>query len=168
MLLTENKPRYIKIFGDSQAALKALACSTCKANTVKAAHDSLKKLAVTNQDVCLQWINIGLDGNELADKYAKLRMTATLEHVRTNTTINQIKSGVKNYLYHKWREKWTALKKCRQTKLFYPQPDRSKFKQVKYFTRMGLKLYIQAITGQNNLSYLKKSVEDETLSHIVE
>ena len=178
----EYKPRYIKIFCDSQAALKALSGSICKANTVKEAHDSLNKLAERNKTVRLQWIkaHIGLDGNELADEYAKLGTTDTSEHVKTYNTANQIKTGIRHYIYHKWREKWSALKKCRQTKIFYPMPDRSKFRQVKHFSRNELKLYIQAITGQNNLNYLNSIIvkdytslcrfceeEDETFVHIV-
>ena len=59
-------------------------------------------------------------------------------------------------------------------------PDISKFWQVKHFLRNELKLYIKAITGQNNLNYLNSIIvtdysslcrfceEDETLAHIVE
>ena len=59
--------------------------------------------------------------------------------------------------------------------------DRSEFRQVKHFSRNELGLYIQAITGQNNLNYLNSIIvkdysslcrfceeEDETIVHIVE
>ena len=144
---------------------------------------SLNKLAERNKIVRLQLIkaHIGLDGNELADEYAKLGTADTSEHIKTDSTANQIKTGIRHYIYHKWREKWSALKKYRQTKIFYLMPDRSKFRQVKHFSRNKLKLYIQAITGQNNFDYLNSIIVkdysslcrfckegDETFAQIVE
>ena len=97
-----DKPRYIKIFCDSQVAPKALGGSICKANTVKEAHDN--KLAERNKSVRLQWIkaHIGLDGNKLANEYAKLGTTDTSEHIKTYNMANQIKTGIRHYTYHKW------------------------------------------------------------------
>ena len=64
---------YIKFFSDSQAALQALKSNTCKAQT-KDTHDALNDLAAQTKLVKLTRIkaHIGLDGNELADKYDKL------------------------------------------------------------------------------------------------
>ena len=177
-----QKQHYIKIFCDSQAALQALAKNTCKANTVKETHHILNELAEANNKVQLQWIkaHVGHDGNELADEYAKLGTTDNSIHINTRTTRNQIRACIANYTFHKWREKWQAINKYRQTKIFYPHPDRGKYRQVKMFSRKELQLYTQAITGQNNLNYLNSIIvtgytsmcrfceeEDETFSHLV-
>ena len=65
---------YIKFFSDSQAALQALKSNNCKAQTVKDTHEALNTLADQAKIVRLTWIkvHIGLDGNKLADEYAKL------------------------------------------------------------------------------------------------
>ena len=178
----DNRAYYIKIFCDSQAALQALASNICKANTVRETHNHLNTLAESNKKVQVCWIkaHVGHDGNELADEYAKLGTTDTSTCMDTRTTRNQIRKCIANYIYHKWREKWQAIKRCRQTKMFYPQPDRGKYRQVRTFSRTELQRYIQAITGQNNLNYLNSMIvtghtsmcrfceeEDETFSHIV-
>ena len=113
-------PKYIKLFCNSQAALKVLSNNICKANTVKETHDILNELAIQHRVVRLQWIkaHIGLDGNELADEYAKLGTCDDRNQVYANRTQNQVKACTSNYIYHKWREKWRAIKKFRQTKLF--------------------------------------------------
>lgn len=69
-------------------------------------------MAELHKVVRLQWIkaHVGLDGNELADEYAKLGTTDTSDHIKTYSTWNQIKTGIRYYIYHKWREKWSALK----------------------------------------------------------
>ena len=64
---------YVKFFSDSQAALMALKTNKCKATTVKETHEALNDLAINAKLVRLTWIkaHVGLDGNELADEYAK-------------------------------------------------------------------------------------------------
>ena len=52
LTIFEN-PTYIKIYCDSQAALKALANTSCKANTVKQIHDLFNKLSNNHRAVRL-------------------------------------------------------------------------------------------------------------------
>ena len=51
-----------------------------------------------------------MDCNELTDEYAKLSIKDTTKQIITNTTQKEIKGLIQNYIYPKWREKWTALK----------------------------------------------------------
>ena len=76
---------YIKFFSDLQAALQALKSNNCKAQTVKDTHDALNTLADQAKLVRLTWIeaHIGLDGNELADEYAKLGTVDDSTKIRT-------------------------------------------------------------------------------------
>ena len=70
---------FIKFFLDSQATLQALKSNACKAQKVKDTHDALNDLSAQTKLVRLTWIkdHIGLDGNEFADKYAKLWIIQT-------------------------------------------------------------------------------------------
>ena len=93
---------YIKFFSDLQGALQALNSKNCKAQTVKDTHDALNTLAEQAKLVRLTWIeaHIGLDGNKLADEYAKL---GTIDDL-TQTTYKEIKAATREYVYHKWKE----------------------------------------------------------------
>ena len=75
-LVVHHKPRhkYIKIFCDSQAALKALQHTIIKCNSVADCHFGLQTLAEMVRKITLVWIkaHVGHPRNELADEYAKL------------------------------------------------------------------------------------------------
>ena len=113
--LTEHEDiqgKYVKFFSDSQAALQALKANHCSAQTTKDTHDALNKLGQDTKSVRLTWIkaHTGLDGNELADEYAKLGTTDTTKQLEMNTTYKEIRLATHEYVYHKWREKWKAIK----------------------------------------------------------
>ena len=63
----------ITINCDSQAALQAMTAVTVRSHTVLNAIHALNSLAESNR-VNLTWIpaHSGFDGNEIADKYAKM------------------------------------------------------------------------------------------------
>ena len=179
--LQETEGQYIKIFCDSQAALQALKSNTCKAQTVKDTHDALNNLYTCAKMVRLTWVkaHIGIDGNELADEYAKLGTVDHTTQIQTYTTYKEIRADTRDYVYHKWKEKWTALKKCRMTKIFYDGPDRRVGKVVSRLSRSDMTLFIHAITGHNNLNYMNSIIipnytplcrfceeDDETFEHL--
>ena len=157
---------YIKFFSDSQAALQALKSNTCKAQTVKDTHDALNNLATHTKLVRLTWIkaHIGLDGKELADEYAKLGTVYHTNQISTVTTCKDIRAATRDYVYHKWKEKWRALKKCRMTKLFYDGPNRRVGKVVSRLSRSDMTLVIHARTGHNNLNYMNSIIIPEYTS----
>ena len=174
---------YIKFFSDSQAALQALKSNQCKAQTVKDTHEALNTLAEQAKLVRLTWIkaHIGLAGNELADEYAKLGTVDDSTQIETPTTGKDIKAATRDYVYHKWKEKWKSLKKCRMTKIFYEGPNRRVGKVVARLSRQDMTLFIHAITGHNNLNYMNSIIipdytplcrfceeEDESFQHLYE
>ena len=174
---------FIKFFSDSQAALQALKSNKCTAMTVKDTHTALNSLANQAKLVRLTWIkaHVGLDGNELADEYAKLGTIDDSTQLATQTTGKEIKGATREYVYHKWKEKWRALKKCRMTKVFYHGPDRRVGKVVARLSRTDMTLFIHAITGHNNLNYMNSIIipgytplcrfceeEDESFQHLYE
>ena len=108
--------------------------------------------------VRLTWIKayVGLDGNKLADEYAKLGTIDESTQLATQTTGNEIKAATRECVYHKWEEKWKALKKCRMTKVFYDGPDRRVGKVVSRLSRTDMTLFIHPITGHNNFNLREK------------
>ena len=99
----DTRGLYIKLFSYSQATLQALKLNKCKAQTVKDTHDALNTLADQAKLVRLTWIkaHIGLDGNELADEYAKIGTVDDTTKIRTQTTFKEIKEATREYVYHK-------------------------------------------------------------------
>ena len=94
---------YVKFFSDSQAALLALKANKCKASTVKDTHEALNELAIQAKLVRLTWVkaHVGLEGNELADEYAKLGTIEDSSQIETKTTSKEIKAATMEYVYHK-------------------------------------------------------------------
>ena len=67
----------------------------------------------------------------------------------------------------------------RLTKMFYPAPSKQKTKDVMKLLRKQTSMYVELITGQNNLNYVQSKIkeispecrfceeEDETFPHIL-
>ena len=65
------------------------------------------------------------------------------------------------------------------TKEFYPIPDKKKCKEIMNLNRPDMKLWVEIVTGQNNLNYIQSKIyeissqcrfceeEDETFYHIL-
>ena len=71
---SETQDKYIRIFSDSQAVLKALDKEGVTSQTILNTKKALYELKQIKRAVTLKWTkaHIGIDGNELADEYAKL------------------------------------------------------------------------------------------------
>ena len=68
-----NKDKYIRIFSDSQAVLKALEKEIIKSKTILNTKNALNQLKAKVSSLTLHWIKThrGHKGNKLADTYAK-------------------------------------------------------------------------------------------------
>ena len=73
-------------------------------------------------------------------------------------TCKEIKAASTEYVYHKWKEKWMALKKYRISKVFYHGPDRRVGKVVARLSRKDMTLFTHTITGHSNLNYMKSII----------
>ena len=179
----EAKYKYIKIFSDSKSSLEALQARTCKSNTVLDTHNDLNTLAEQVHKLSICWIkaHVGLDGNELADEYAKLGTLDDSVQINVHTTKNDVRLAIEEYIFHKWKDKWHSYKGGRQTKIFYPQPCLKMGRKLDSLARIDRAIFIQAITGQNNLNYLNHLIvdsltplcrfceeDDETFHHLLE
>ena len=73
-MLEQQPLKFVKIFIDSQAAIRAIACSKVHSKTVKSARDKLQTVALRTRTVTLAWTpaHRGYHGNSRADNLAKL------------------------------------------------------------------------------------------------
>ena len=178
----QHKQKYIKIFCDSQAALKALRAPIIYSLTVLQCHNRLIDLANLTRKLTLTWIkaHVGHPGNELADEYAKIGTIDTSNWQHINKTKTNISNLIEDYMYKKWLIAWEKQPGCRQTKYFYPSPSKIMYKRTCKLARSQLTLIIQIITGQNKLNYLSHKInphiselcrfceeEDETFIHLL-
>ena len=89
------------------------------------------------------------------------------------------KKEISDCIQKEWTEEWQKNQTCRMTKIFYPNPDRSKAKQLLNLSRKKIRRLIEVITGQNNLHYVQNKIKktdhlcrlceegEETFDHFV-
>ena len=82
-------------------------------------------------------------------------------------------------IYKEWEIRWQEEDRFRMTKEFYPFPTKLKYKGIMKLSRKDMILWIEVITGQNNLNYIQSKIyqispncrfceeEDETFSHLM-
>ena len=176
-----EKDRYINIFSDSQAALKSLVKNKVKSHVVG---QTIRELNITGSFVDrlqLDWIKAHSDheGNERVDELARNSMYISNVFFDIQPPMSLFRKEICNCIQKEWTEEWLKNLTCRMTKIFYPNPDRTKAKQLLNLSRKKSRRLIEAITGQNNLHYVQNKIkktehlcrlcedEEETFDHFV-
>ena len=72
----------------------------------------------------------------------------------------QYKNVIREKIYKRWHDRWKGEFRFRLTKLFYPEPSKMKAKQLFKKTRKQTTLWVELITGQNNLNYVQSKVKN--------
>ena len=121
------RPRYVKLFSDSQSALVALDSRRSSCRTVCDAIEALDELAQLCHTVRLVWIpsHPGIPGNERADSLAK-RGTAVDALESPYLPLRPLVSSrgaVFRVVLDAWSTDWNAYQGGRMTKEFLPQPN---------------------------------------------
>ena len=112
------RPRDIKIFSDSQAAILALDSSEMTSLHVKETKNTLNTLATKVQRISVVWIKaqVGHEGNEEADRLAKIGTTKNENQINVGTLQAEIKSEINKSTQCKWDKKWQTYSKAKHTK----------------------------------------------------
>ena len=181
--LIKLKPNdmYIKLFSDSQAALKSLNKFRCLSKTVVRTVDALNELGRDRERLELNWIKAhnNYPGNERADELARNAAYHNIVNFSIDPPFSMIKSSLINKLNEEWNNEWAKEESCRMTKIFYPTVQKGKAKELCNLARDKSRRLIEIITGQNNLHYIQNKIngqanlcrlceeEEETFDHFV-
>jgi ribonuclease HI len=153
----------VTIFTDSQSSLKALASPYIHTQTIKTCLHALRS-AQTHHQIKLVWIkaHTGQEGNEIADKLAKLGASQPRPvhgpGPFDTVPLSFVRKIAKQTALDKWQENWTTKQKARQTKIICPTINLSKGKQAANLDRKDAGLYIRWVTGHNFLNYHKSLI----------
>lgn len=148
--------RFLRLFSDSQAVLLAIRHKFTTSTAILDTKNLLNNLMEKVNSLHLIWIkaHAGFDGNELADEYAKIGAWDSTRQAEVLMTRKHIETIVDEKCMEHWTSEWQKYPHCRQTKNFYPTPDKNLHQKTRRLARSSLAILVQVITGQNNLNYL--------------
>ena len=156
--------KFLKIFCNSQAALRALESRTVNSNLVKETIEILSQLAKSGIIVRLVWIKAHVDhlGNERADRLAK---EGTRQDLSVQLTALKPKIHVHNLIdravLKEWDTSWKECGKARQTKQFFSTTGHGRSKCLLKLNRRDLSRIISATTRHGPFGYFQNLFDPE-------
>ena len=178
----ERSENTINFYSDSLSALQALNSLIIKSDTVKSCMNSLNNLGRVNK-VTVRWVkaHINIEGNEIADSLAKQGAQAGAGTIiNLLPTMNRQKACIREFYYKKWSNEFVLNKQARQTKLFFPKPNKNRSLELLNRSRKDLAMLVMCCTGHNFLRkhrFLQKQIdvskcrlcdyEEESSLHII-
>lgn len=148
--LLETDPESVTILSDSQAAIAALAGTQVKSKTVKSCIDKLNLLG-KHTDITIKWVKAHANhtGNEFADALAKSGTTNSQNRTELAPPRKEAYRKITEASYDCWKHRWVSRTDCRQTKIWFPAPNRSASAHLTKLGRQDLGLVAQFVTGHN-------------------
>ena len=165
--------RPITIYTDSQASILALTSIWVKSLLVKQTRDLMDRAAKLCKSLTISWVkaHIGHDGNERADKAARLGRdddvapdweTPLLAKAVMHNEINKMATRL-------WEQDWDEVIECRQTRHWFPNGPRPKFvRELIYLPKLILGQIIQIITGHTYLKRHQAVIDESERQRIIE
>ena len=178
------RPRFVKIFVDSQAAIRAVSKGTINSWAVLGAIAALNELAQITNRVTIVWIpaHKGHRGNERADTLAKSGAVSPVpsDWISTKKPKKTLVSEIRQAMTDEWNEEWTSQNVAHHSRGFYTRVDHTKAKYVYKLSRTELGRFVRIITGHNNLNFFQTKIGlwadplcrfcgegDETVTHLL-
>lgn len=153
---THPKRRSIKIFSDSQAALKALGSYRCNSKTIRSCQETLTQLGRSNK-VTLVWIpgHSGMEGNETADSLAREGAGSSFigPEPALGIASSTAKASILAWAESKTLQHWQNLPGLVHSKAFIAGPLKSRSKKLLELNRTSLKTLIGLYTGHCRLNH---------------
>ena len=152
----------VTIFSDCQSALHAISSHLAKSRTVFNAIKALNRLGST-ASVQLRWIrgHAGHFGNELADMLAKDASHMVVEGPEPILPLpsSVVRAAARQQTIDRWTARWEHLDSCRQTRIFFPTPNKKFSKELLHLGRHDLGLCIRHLTGHSFFKYHRSKVD---------
>ena len=147
--------RTVTIYADSKAALQALNSHRVYSEQVRSILLYFKEAAKRNT-ITLKWVKAHNDneGNDIADQLAKQGAAAddALAEDVPLISAQSIRADFRKCVVNKWKEWWQNLPTCRQTKHFFPSPNKKLSSQLAKGNRRMYSCIVQLITGHNYMN----------------
>ncbi|KAJ8914435.1 hypothetical protein NQ315_017531 [Exocentrus adspersus] len=175
--------RSIKIFSDSQAALKAVGSYRCTSKAVWNCQQTLSRVGRTNRLTLVSIpSHVGLKGNEVADSLA--RRGATVEFIGPEPVLGLSYSTVRSVI-RTWAEGdtlqyWRGLPGLTHSQRFIPSPSKARSKKLLELSRINLRALVRLYTGHCCLRHHMHRIglaedaecrlcmeDDETAKHVL-
>ena len=154
--LNTIRPRFLKIYCDSQAALKVLAGRRITSKLVANAIGDLERLVDNGVHTRLVWIkaHVNHEGNERADSLAK-QGTEKSEQEIEETPVPTVffANRIMQAADARWMEDWDRYPHARQTRQFFPSINARESKDLLLLGRRELSRMISVITGHGPFGY---------------
>jgi ribonuclease HI len=119
----------VDIITDSKAAIGALAGNVIRSKLVSDTIKELNKLG-SRAKLAINWIkaHVGHEGNEEADRLAKegTKITDFTPEPIIPVSNSWIDNQINSYIANEWTWIWQHTNEARQTKIFFPKPDKRK------------------------------------------
>lgn len=152
----QTRGKSIKVFSDSQAAIKALDSNRCTSKTVWSCQRALTELAKYNQ-LTLIWIpgHRGHTGNEIADELAKDAANSDFigPEPALGISYNVAKRAISNWTQEQVARYWREIPGLNHSKAFIIEPSRSRAEKLLELERHQLRLMIGLYTGHCRLRH---------------
>jgi hypothetical protein len=144
------KNKWILIFSNSQAALKALSGPKVISRLVEECQEALSALATINE-VTLVWVpgHHGILGNEMADKL--VRQASVMPLLGPEPALGLPKclarEAIKSWTEYQHSKTWKTAPDCRHGKLFIGKPCKKRADDLLKLDRHQLKMAVTILTG---------------------
>ena len=162
LMNSDEAPKYVKVFSDSQAAVRALYNHDHNQVSVSNTNRALNKLNEKVKYLSLAWTrgHVGNVGNERADMLAKAGTELDVI-IPSHRPLCHLKESIRQEQTKDWNKDWGAYKEGRMSKQFIKEYRSKDSSTAMKFGKNKVGTLVRIITGHNALNYFGSKVDPE-------